>query len=200
MGKRTILIVEDSQTARKQLSDILSKNGYNIVSAENGKEALEHYSKGFFPVILTDLKMPVMDGNELISELKQMNPPPLILVLTVDSKTETVISIMKKGAFDYINKPVKTNDLLMKIDRAFLACERNRINRVRENEKTVAAIFGNLQRSFNQGAGLGIQMTLIQVVIENLKEKGDKCIIDKAIIDELKKKSEYCGKNIKEFV
>lgn len=194
MKKKSLLIVEDSKTARVQLSEVLGKSGYNVQTAENGKDALEKFEEYHYPIVITDLEMPVMSGYELIDKINEMKEPPLIIVITNNDKFETIIDIMKKGVFDYTIKPLTSNDLLIKVDRAFLAYERNKIYRIKEKEETVGTIFRNLQRSFNQGAGIGTHMTLVQMIIDNSEEKDEKYCIDKIIFEQIKENQKMVRK------
>ena len=137
MKTNKILIVEDIESERDLLKTILQKRDYDVTTAENGKEALEISKKVDFAVVITDLKMPVMDGFELINHLVGIKEEPVIMVLTSEDDRDIIIDIMKRGIFDYVIKPVKADDLLMKLERALNVSEFKRVNKVVEKEKVV---------------------------------------------------------------
>ncbi len=116
---KKILIVDDEQSQRELLSGYLSKNGYEVTLAGDGEEALAVYRNIFAPVALVDLKMPKMNGLELLTELKQINPFIQVIMLTAFGSVETAVAAMKAGASDYLTKPINDlEELLLKLNRA----------------------------------------------------------------------------------
>ncbi|MEA2030002.1 MAG: sigma-54 dependent transcriptional regulator, partial [candidate division Zixibacteria bacterium] len=114
-----ILLVDDEQSQRKLLGGFLSKHGFDVTTAGNGEEALEEYHKVFAPVAVVDMKMPGMNGIELLQHLRKINPFIQVIVLTAFGTVETAVSAMKVGAFDYQTKPVEDLDeLLLKLQKA----------------------------------------------------------------------------------
>ena len=132
-----ILIAEDSGVLRKLLTDLLEEAGYTVHAVENGKLALEKLSSELFQVIITDIEMPVMDGSELIDNINAMEEQPVIIVLTSHDESDMIVDIMKKGVFDYLIKPVKKRDLLLRIKNAFKISELNRLKKISEKEKLI---------------------------------------------------------------
>jgi DNA-binding NtrC family response regulator len=119
MNRTKLLIVDDEKSQRDLLSGFLSKKGYQVHTAANGEEALELYHKVFSPVAVVDMKMPGMDGIELLSRLREINPFIQVVVLTAFGSVETAVAAMKAGAFDYLTKPVEDLDeLLLKLEKA----------------------------------------------------------------------------------
>jgi len=119
MVQTKLLLVDDEKSQRDLLSGFLTKKGFKIYSAGSGKEALEKYHEYFAPVALIDMKMPGMDGLELLSRLKEINPFIQVIVLTAFGSVETAVKAMKTGAFDYLTKPVEDLDeLLLKLEKA----------------------------------------------------------------------------------
>src|SRR5512145_2555836 len=134
MDKR-ILLVDDEETTRELIKEILLSKGYNVLCCEDGKSALDAYRANPFPVVITDIDMPCMDGNELISRLKEIDDQQVIIVLTIHSKPEIVIDIMRKGVFDYTLKPVQMSEFVYKVERAFEVADLKRVKKTMEMEK-----------------------------------------------------------------
>jgi signal transduction histidine kinase len=94
-----------------------------------------------------------------------------------------IIDIMKKGVFDYIIKPVRAGDLLVKIERAFMVYLARSDERTVERDRVIRELFRNLQRSFNQGAGLGTQITLSRMIVDTAMNEDDRYYIDKRLFN-----------------
>ena len=118
MAPYRILVVDDEETQREMLGGFLKKEGYSISLADSGEEALKICQDKFFEVALIDLKMPGMDGIELLSKLKEINPEIQVIVMTAYASIETAVVAMKKGAFNYVNKPVDLEELRINIKKA----------------------------------------------------------------------------------
>ncbi len=119
MTKIKILVVDDEKSQRDLLSGFLNKNGFEVTSAENGEDALEKYRSVFSPIAIVDMKMPGMNGLELLVKLKDINPFIQVLVLTAFGSVETAVSAMKAGAFDYLTKPIEElEELILKLQKA----------------------------------------------------------------------------------
>ena len=105
--KINILIVDNDEVLIKILSDFLSKDSrFNLLTALDGKEALEIVEKHKVELIITDLKMPEMNGIELLSTLRKELPEIKAIILTGHSDIDSYIETMELGAFEYLNKPV----------------------------------------------------------------------------------------------
>jgi len=114
-----ILIVDDEQSQRDLLSGFLGKRGFDVHTAEDGETALKEYHHIFSPLAVVDMKMPGMDGIELLGRLKEINPFIQVIVLTAFGSVETAVKAMRAGAFDYLTKPVEDLDeLIVKLHRA----------------------------------------------------------------------------------
>ena len=112
-----ILIVDDEIEYQKVLSLILSDVGYDIASCSNGNEALEHIENNVVDLVLTDLKMPVMDGVELIKRIKEKYDDVDVIVMTAFGSIESAVDSIKYGAIDYFVKSGDMEELVMKVDR-----------------------------------------------------------------------------------
>lgn len=116
MGK--ILIVDDELNMRLVLSAMLKKEGFEISSAANGREALQILQSSKIDVVITDLKMPDIDGMELLTIISERYPEIPVIMITAHGTIATAVEALKKGAFDYITKPFDLDDLKNIISKA----------------------------------------------------------------------------------
>lgn len=114
-----ILIVEDEETLRNTLSGVLGEEGYEVVAKEDGASAIAIIRKENFDLVITDLKMPGMDGIELLQKVMDMCPQTFVILMTAYGTVETAVEAMQKGAYDYIMKPFLFEDVLNKLKRLF---------------------------------------------------------------------------------
>lgn len=112
-----ILIVDDEVEYQKVLTLILSELGYGVASCSNGVEALDYLDKNVVDLVLTDLKMPAMDGAELIQKIREKNEKIDIIVITAYGSIESAVNAIKYGAKDYFVKSSNMNELEMKVGR-----------------------------------------------------------------------------------
>ncbi|MEA1979832.1 MAG: sigma-54 dependent transcriptional regulator, partial [candidate division Zixibacteria bacterium] len=116
-----LLIVDDEKNQRELLSGYLNKKGFTVFTADSGEQALNEYHEHFSSLAIVDMKMSGMNGIELLSRLKEINPFIQILMLTAFGSVETAVAAMKAGANDYLTKPVEDLDeLLIKLEKAYL--------------------------------------------------------------------------------
>jgi two-component system response regulator PilR (NtrC family) len=113
----SILIVDDEEIIRESLSFVLVKEGYKVREAANGRVALDLVKEDSFDVVLTDLEMPEMKGIELLEQINRVSPVTMVVIITAYGSIDTAISALRKGAVDYILKPVEFDELLVKIRR-----------------------------------------------------------------------------------
>jgi DNA-binding NtrC family response regulator len=118
MNKSRILIVDDEAIARENLEHILRKDGYDVVSADSGIAALKKLSKSEFDLVMTDLKMKQVDGMEVLARTKEQYPNTEVVMLTAYATLSTAIEAMQKGAYHYIPKPYKIDEVRMIAKRA----------------------------------------------------------------------------------
>lgn len=107
----SILVVDDEENAREGLSKILSKEGYKVDTAADGKEAIDVIKRQNFDLVITDMRMPLMDGFEVLREIKKMDEDIGVIMITAYGEVESYLEAMNLGAFEYINKPVRVNEL-----------------------------------------------------------------------------------------
>lgn len=118
--KISILIVDDEESVRDSLYSWFTEDGYQVEVAEHAKAALLLLETGSFDIILTDLKMPGMDGLELLQRIKTLNKDSIIIVMTAFASVDTAVKALKEGAFDYVTKPFDPDDLSHLIRNATL--------------------------------------------------------------------------------
>jgi len=106
-----IMVVEDSKPLREMLVHVLKDDGNVVESARDGKEAMEKYYSGAYDLIITDLNMPEMTGIELIKRIREMDELVEFIIITAYASLETAIEAIKAGAYDYIIKPFKLEEL-----------------------------------------------------------------------------------------
>ncbi len=114
----SILVVDDSQAVLNGISEILSSNGYAVDTAPDGALAVDRISEKFYDVILTDLAMPKKDGMEVLKHIADASPESICIIITGYGSIKNAVDAIKSGAFDYLTKPVKSEEILICIERA----------------------------------------------------------------------------------
>ena len=114
-SKVNILIVDDEEIVRESLARWLEEDGYEVVAAENGFRALERLPEKDWNLAMVDLKMPGMDGIQLMDEIRKIKPETIVIIMTAYATVDTAVQAMKKGAHDYIVKPFNPEDLSLTI-------------------------------------------------------------------------------------
>lgn len=116
--KHKILIVDDELSMREFLEILLKKNDYEVEVAEGGKQAIERIDKNEFDLVITDVKMPEMDGIQVLKYVQDTSPRTSVVMITAFASMEQAVEAMKLGAFDYITKPFKVDEILHIIKNA----------------------------------------------------------------------------------
>jgi len=163
MTPKKILIVDDESTIRMSLARILEKEGYAVAQAENGKKAIELLKKEPFHLILTDLKMPEVDGFEVLKQAKSISPDSVVIVLTAYVSVESAISAMKAGAYDYLSKPINIDEVRIVIRKAL-----NQMTLVEENILLKKQLKGKYR--FENIIGVSPQMQKVYQLMERVIE------------------------------
>jgi FixJ family two-component response regulator len=133
MDRQPILVVDDEAIIRETLEEALSQGGYLVETAESANDALARMEKRRFAVVLTDMHMPGgPSGLELLSEVRLRDPSIMVVIITGFATLETSISALKRGAYDFIQKPFKIRDIEAVLDRAL---EHGRVVRELEQYK-----------------------------------------------------------------
>ncbi|HDZ91606.1 MAG: response regulator [Deltaproteobacteria bacterium] len=117
--KTRVLIVDDEEEFVKALSERLTIRDYDVSTCLSGEEAIEKLEHYLFDVVILDVLMPGMSGIETLREIKKIRPLIEVIMLTGNATVETAIEGLKLGAFDFLLKPCKTEDLIAKIEKAY---------------------------------------------------------------------------------
>ncbi len=117
MASASLLIVEDEESQRTLLEGLLKNEGYRVLSAGTGARALDLFSKVAVDVVLLDFKLPDTDGLTLLKAFKQTNPEAEVIMITAFGSIENAVEALKKGAAEYLTKPIDLDDLLFKIGK-----------------------------------------------------------------------------------
>ncbi|MBL7648746.1 MAG: sigma-54-dependent Fis family transcriptional regulator [Candidatus Hydrogenedentes bacterium] len=115
---QSILITEDDRVQREIIGDILSQSGYEVTASESAEKTLDILKEQGFELLLTDMRMPGLDGLELLRRAKRLRPELEVVVMTAHATIRTAVTAMKEGAIDYLEKPFDKDTLLHVINRA----------------------------------------------------------------------------------
>ncbi|MEW5993377.1 MAG: response regulator, partial [Candidatus Zixiibacteriota bacterium] len=113
-----ILVVEDKDSMRNMLTETLTEEGYRVDCVPDGRRALELVRNKSYDLVLTDLKMPEVDGLEVLSGVKEIDTETSVIVMTAYGTIEDAVAAMKKGAYDFITKPFDSEHLCVLVNRA----------------------------------------------------------------------------------
>ncbi|MFI5303948.1 MAG: sigma-54-dependent transcriptional regulator [Nitrospiria bacterium] len=129
MKSETILVIDDEKHQRDILKMILEENGYKIETASSSQQGIKIFKQGNIDLVLTDLKLPDTVDLSGVDSLFQVNPNACVMIMTAHGSIDSAVEAMRKGAFDYLTKPLDKAELLISIQRAF-----ERIDLLRENK------------------------------------------------------------------
>jgi DNA-binding NtrC family response regulator len=116
--KNRILIIEDDKRLREVLKKILNREGFDVEISGDGASGIREIKKDSFDIALTDLKMPGMDGIEVLKAIKKISLQTYVIIMTAYGTIDSAVEAIKNGAFDYITKPFKTEEILIVIKKA----------------------------------------------------------------------------------
>lgn len=147
MSQGRVLVVDDEKNMRHMLEMMLGKAGYEVKGASDGEEALEHMASGHYDYILCDLRMPKMDGMSFLRKARESHPDKTYIMMSAYGTLETALEAMKEGAYDYISKPFKKDEVLLTLrkaeERERLKAENAKLrSKIEEIEKKYS--FGNI--------------------------------------------------------
>ncbi len=160
-----ILLVDDEQDVRASLSRFLGKLGHQIICAPEADEALRQFHSQQFDVVISDIRMPGMDGLELLKHLKQVQKSPVdVILITGHGDMENAISALKYGAYDYLQKPIDVRELAVTLERVeelktlqrnYRRLKREFKQRVAEKTQAIRGEADRLRQAYLQEVGLG---------------------------------------------
>jgi DNA-binding NtrC family response regulator len=119
MDKKKILVIDDEAIVRVSCERVLTPEGYDVRVVSKGADALDILSRENFDLVLTDLKMPDMDGLEVLKEIKSRWPRINVIIITGYGTISTAVQAIKLGAYEYLEKPFTPEDILRAVQRAF---------------------------------------------------------------------------------
>lgn len=131
-GSLRILLVDDYIPSRNVLEEFLDSENFHIVTAENGLEAMHAIESDRFDLVITDLKMPGANGIEVLRKAREVNPAVQVIIITGYASLETAIEAIKEGAYDYITRPFKLDEMRVVVENA---CEKVRL--IKENQRLI---------------------------------------------------------------
>jgi len=115
---KKILVVDDEPDMRWILTNVLKKKGYRTITADDGKKAVQKVIENDPDIILLDIRMPEMDGIQVLEKVRELNPSTQVIIITAFTDIKNAVQAMKMGAYDYLIKPFDNNELLLIIERA----------------------------------------------------------------------------------
>ena len=118
MELHKILVVDDEESVRSMISVLLQKEGYQVSSAQDGEEALSMIGEQAFDLILSDIRMPRLDGLGLLDRVQALYPDITVIMMSAFGTVDLAVEAMKRGAYDYISKPFKPDEILLALRKA----------------------------------------------------------------------------------
>ncbi len=113
-----ILIIDDERFIRSSLREILEYEKYEVIEAQDGAEGLQKIKDEEIDLVLCDVKMPILDGMDVLDQVRQLDRSPQFIMISAHGTIETAVEATKKGAFDFISKPPDLNRLLLTVRNA----------------------------------------------------------------------------------
>jgi len=168
----SILVVEDEQDMREFLKDILLEHGYDVETASNGEDALALMQRRRYHIVISDIKMPVMDGLSFLERTRKENGvSPFVILITAFGNIDDTVKLMDRGAYDYIIKPFKMEQILVAVKKAVRELDMRR--RIEELEEMTERRY-----SFHNLAGKSPAMQRIFAFIGKIADSGGNVLIE----------------------
>ncbi len=146
-AKARILVVDDERSMQEFLEIFFRSEGYHVVTAGDVDTALVHLENDEFDVVISDIQMPGRSGIDLVHATYEMSPETVVIMITAFASTETAITAMKEGAYDYVTKPFKVDELRIVVEKALekklLSSENRRLRRELRSHSRDRTIIGN---------------------------------------------------------
>jgi DNA-binding NtrC family response regulator len=142
--KHKILVIDDDPSLRRVLEYNLEEDGYEVTVSASGSEGLQAFDELGPALVITDLKMPGIDGFQVLREIKERSPETLVMIITAFGAVETAVEAMKLGAYDYITKPFNRDELKLVVRKALQVTSLSRENKQLRQELTEKIDFRNI--------------------------------------------------------
>jgi len=155
MNAGRILVVDDEEVTRSVLNDYFVRAGYDVVTANDGEDALKKFIPGVFDCVISDLFMPGIDGLELLKEIKRRDDKVFFLMITGYPSIDRAVDTMKEGAYDYVTKPFHMEDMRLKVERIL------NVKKAEKSLKTITSLFWGLIISVPIWLILGIILGIV---------------------------------------
>jgi len=126
MHKANIMVIDDEESMCKFMQIMLQKEGYDVITSQSSYQALNLLKQKNYDLVIADLMMPELNGLELLSRVKSLDPDASFIVMTAYASVDTAIEALKKGAYDYLTKPFKVDEIRIAVKKAL---EQKRITR-----------------------------------------------------------------------
>lgn len=172
--KPRILVVDDEESIREFLNIMLKKDGYDVTLAEDGERAKELLEKKSFSLVISDLQMPKLNGMELLKHIRAQHPDILVMMITAFGSTESAVEAMKLGAYDYLTKPFKLDEVRILLKNALkahsLTIENAQLKRELKKENSFHNLIGNsvpMQRVFQMIEKVALAPTNVLITGES---------------------------------
>ncbi len=163
MKPHNIVVVDDEKDMRELLDIMLTKEGYGVKTFSTGLSALEYLKENSFDLVITDLRMPEMDGVELLKSIRKFNSDAPVIMVTAYASVDTALEAMKSGAFDYFNKPFNVEEIKLNIRKALKYGHLSKENRILKKDFKSRYGFANL-------VGTGEKMTEVYSLIMSVAD------------------------------
>lgn len=150
-----ILIIDDEKLMRVSLEAQLKKEGFFVKALKSAGEALKYIRSEEFDIVVSDLRLPGLDGIEFLKEIKNISPETIVIIMTAYGTVESAVTAMSEGAFDYICKPFSTDELIIRLERAL---------NYKEATSEVARLRCKIQELYGQNNIIGKSKPMIKIL------------------------------------
>jgi len=169
----SILIVDDEPLIRKSLYEILKIAGFDTHTSVNAEDAIALFTSRTFDIVITDMKLPKMNGIELLGNIKKISPTTEVILITGYGSIETAVDAMKNGAFDYVTKPIVDDEIRILIDKII-----EKKNLLAENKNLRQLASKNKRASFCGMTGNSIAMQSVYNLVESVADTNATILIN----------------------
>ena len=193
----TILVADDDDIAHGVITSILAREGYPTVSARNGLEAIEILANHAVKLVMTDLRMPGADGLEVLRQAVRVDPDVAVIIITGHGTIDETLGAMKEGAYDYLAKPFKVEEILLIAEKAYqraLLINQSKLlaGHLRGILRDPAVLEAVSQRRDPEGVPVWIERIECLTALEVLSEDEGKGLRERLVLGNGKGKNTYC--------